>query len=209
MRYKLVALALTALVVVGAGGAMAAGSAQDSPADGTAQTNSDLPDKSTTEVIDPNDTLETEQVDAAVEAAWANDDVRSYVEDGEAVHLEVWDGMPDDDTVFVDVASADAPNETRVTARVDIDRGTVTDLSEPVTLDQSNGMSVERTDDGEFVVGNGTDRLVTEQSADAVDGSVAFDVDGNDDADTVSIETGSNNQTVASEDGTVTLTLTE
>ena len=72
--------------------------------------------------------------------------------DGAAVHFEVWAGLHDG-TVNVNVAPADAPDDTRVVATVDPETGTVTTVEEPVELNASNAVSIDLGENGTISAG--------------------------------------------------------
>ncbi|MDS0283696.1 hypothetical protein [Haloarcula onubensis] len=152
MRYKALTLVVAALLALGAGGVTAA-SLTNPTAD--AASADALPANYTVDVVNP-DGVSDEAAEQAIETAWANDDVRSHLDGTDAVHFEVWASELDDDTVYVDVAPIDSPEETLVRAHVDVARQTVTATDEPVTLDASNATSITASGEGNVSV-NGTD----------------------------------------------------
>ncbi|WP_336000214.1 hypothetical protein [Halorientalis halophila] len=166
MRRNALTLAIVALVALSATGVVAA--SMTAP---TADTPSAAasPANQTIDVVNPEE-VSDEEVDQAVDIAWANDEVQSYFDDDAAVHFEVWASELKDGIVHVDVAPQDAPDETRVTATVDLDAETVTDVSEPVKLNASSAISINETeygivsDDGdEFTLNDNNDEDSTEQ----------------------------------------------
>jgi len=152
MRYKTLTLTVAALLALGAGAATA--TSMTNPAADTASADA-LPANHTVDVVNP-DELSDAAVDQAIETAWANADVRSYVEGNDAVHFEVWASELDNDTVYVDVAPIESPEDTLVRAHVDLNQQTVTSTDEPVTLNASNATSITTSDGGNVSV-NGTD----------------------------------------------------
>jgi hypothetical protein len=143
MRRNLFTLVAVTLLAVGASGVVAA--TLDAPSADT-QSADALPANHTVDVINPGD-VSDDAVDRAVETTWADDEVRSYFADGAAVHFEVWGGLHDG-TINVDVAPADAPDDTRVVATVDPETGTVTTVEEPVRLNASNAVSIDLGENG-------------------------------------------------------------
>ena len=159
MRYNALTLAVVALIAIGASGVVAAG--MDAPA-ADSESAEVLPANHTVDVVNPDEVSDGE-VDQALETAWANDDVQSYFADRTAIHFDVWASELDDGIVHVKIAPADTPDETRAIADVDLDQETVTSIDEPVTLNASNSMSIDTSDnntvsidDTEYEL-NGTD----------------------------------------------------
>jgi len=178
MPRNALALVAVALLAVGASGVVAA--TMDAPS-ADAQSADALPANYTVDVVDYGD-VSDDAVDRAVETAWTNDEVRSYFADGAAVHFEVWAGLHDG-TVNVNVAPADAPDDTRVVATVDLDDGTVTAVEEPVQLNASNAISIDLGENGTVSVdGDEYEANDTEASTDrnrtyTADQSVRIDLD--------------------------------
>lgn len=144
MRRNALTLAVVALVALSATGVVAASMTAptaDTPSAAASPTNQPI------DVVNP-DEVSDEEVDQAVDNAWANEQVQSYFDDGTAVHFEVWASELDDGIVHVDVAPQDAPDETRVMATVDLNAETVTDVTEPVKLNASNAISINETEYG-------------------------------------------------------------
>ncbi|ELZ04850.1 hypothetical protein [Natrialba asiatica] len=142
MRDNVLTLAVVALLALGASG-VAAASMHASAADTASATA--LPANYTVDVVNP-DAVSDEEVDQAIETAWANDDVQSYFDDGAAVHFEAWASEFDDDSILVEVQSQEAPKDTRVIADVDIDRQTVASVDEPVRITVPNAISINASD---------------------------------------------------------------
>ncbi len=167
MRTNLSVLAVAALLVVGTGSVVAA--AMDDPTADTSSADA-LPSNYTVETIGTAD-LSDEELATALEIAWANEDVRSYVDDGTAVHFEVWTSDLDD-SVHVNVAPEATPDDTRVLAEVDLDQQTVTTIDEPVELNASSAITIDASDynlteptaRGETTDGENATRLTAEQS---------------------------------------------
>lgn len=141
MRTKLAVLAVAALLALATGSVVAA---MDTP---TADTKSDdvLPANYTVDVINPGE-VSDEDVDRAIETAWTNEEVRSYFDEGAAVHFEVWASTLDEDVIHVKVAPIEEPDETRVLADVNLSEQQVTYIDEPVTLNASNAITVNAGD---------------------------------------------------------------
>ncbi|WP_254831265.1 hypothetical protein [Haloglomus salinum] len=143
MRYNALTLVVVALLAVGASGGVAASTnpstAGTTPADVPAANH-------TVDIVNP-DEISDEEVDRAIETAWANDEVQSYFDDDAAVHFDIWASELDERVVHVNIAPADAPDSTRVIADVDIERGTVTSIDEPVRLNASNAMTINTSGD--------------------------------------------------------------
>ena len=142
MRNKAIALVFAALLAFGASGVVTASMAP--PAADTASADAP-PDNYTVDIVNP-DEVSDEDVTQAVSIAWANDEVRSYFDDGAAVHFEVWASELHDGIVHVDVAPMDAPDNTRVIADVDLDEQTVTSIDEPVAFNTTTAMSINASD---------------------------------------------------------------
>jgi hypothetical protein len=87
-----------------------------------------------------------EEIDQAIETAWANDTVRSYFDDDTAVHFEVWDSRLDEDVTQIKIAPAEEPDKTRVIADVNLSEQQVTYIDEPVKLHASNAITVNGSD---------------------------------------------------------------
>jgi len=141
MRTKLAVLAVAALLALGTGSVVAA---MDTP---TADTASDdaLPANYTVDVINPGE-VSDEEVDQAIETAWANQTVRSYFDEVAAVHFEVWASGLDENVIHVKVAPIEEPDETRVITDVNLSTKQVTDIDEPVKLNASNAITIDATD---------------------------------------------------------------
>ncbi|MFC7081285.1 hypothetical protein [Halorussus caseinilyticus] len=195
MKYKLGVLALTLTVVLGASGVVVALNPDETP-------ETELPENHTIDVTDSNGTLSPQAVESVVKAAWANDEVRRAFDSGRAIHFDVWTGNPDERLVYVSVAPADAPQETRVVAHVTPERGEVVTVKEPVTLNASTGLSVGETSDDDVTVNTDDDRLVLEHDASSDDNvRLAFD-DGN---ETIELRSTANQTVETSEGTTITL----
>lgn len=141
MRTKLAVLAVAALLALGTGSVVAA---MDTP---TADTASDeaLPANHTVDVINPGE-VSDEEIDQAIETAWANDTIRSYFDEGAAVHFEVWASGLDENVIHVKVAPFNEPDETRVIADVNPSEQQVTYIDEPVMLNASNAITINASD---------------------------------------------------------------
>lgn len=130
MQYRVIALAVAALLAVGASGAVAA-SMTTSPSPGTAPAPDAVqPANHTVDVVDPDDKLRSQDVTDARQLALASDDVRRYVDDSESVSVEVFAPVTDDDTTSVWLA----PNETaptRVVVDVDLENDAIVGITEP------------------------------------------------------------------------------
>jgi hypothetical protein len=87
-----------------------------------------------------------EEIDQAIETAWANDTVRSYFDDDTAVHFEVWASRLEGDVIHVKVAPIDDPDETRAIADVNLSEQQVTYIDEPVKLNASNAITINASD---------------------------------------------------------------
>jgi len=138
MRHKLAVLAVAALLALSTGGVV--GATLDTPTDESTET--ELPNDHTVENVNP-DELSEEEADRALEAAWANETVRSYFDDDTGVHFKLWASAFDEDSVSVHVAPVDAPDDTRVIAEVDLTDGVVTRTHEPVRLNASNAIEID------------------------------------------------------------------
>lgn len=138
MRTTLAALAVAALLALGAGG-VAAATADTPQADAPTDV---LPANHTVEVV--GDDLSDETRDRAIRTAWANDTVSSHFADGDPVHFEVWPSQ--NGSIRVMLAPGQHPNETRVVATVDADQWAVTSVSEPITLAAINVTDVNESD---------------------------------------------------------------
>ncbi|MDG5778764.1 hypothetical protein VB773_00075 [Haloarculaceae archaeon H-GB2-1] len=141
MRTKLAALAVAVLLVIGTGSVVAA---MDPP---TTDTASDyvLPVNYTIDVFNPGEESD-EEVDQAIETAWVNHTVRSYFDEGAAVHFEVWATGSDEDVMRVKVAPIKEPDEKRVIAEVDLPEQQVTSTDEPEKLNASNAITINISD---------------------------------------------------------------
>ena len=141
MRTKLAVLAVAALLAIGTGSVVAAmGSSTTDTASDDA-----LPANHTVEVINPGE-VSDEEIDQAIETAWANDTVRSYFDDDTAVHFEVWASRLEGDVIHVKVAPIDDPDETRAIADVNLSEQQVTYIDEPVKLNASNAITINASD---------------------------------------------------------------
>jgi len=138
MRHKLAVLAVAALLALSTGGVV--GATLDTPTDESTET--ELPNDHTVENVNP-DELSEEEADRALEAAWANETVRSYFDDDTGVHFKLWASAFDEDSVSVHAAPVDAPDDTRVIAEVDLTDGVVTRTHEPVRLNASNAIEID------------------------------------------------------------------
>ena len=119
MRTKLIALALTAMLAIGSGGVVAAGTSSGTSAE-------QLPDNYTVNVNDPFDKLSSDDVDEAIATAWSNEQVQNALSAHDDVHIEVVGG-----TEQVEVQIKSSPDaETEVVAEIN-STGTVTDVFEP------------------------------------------------------------------------------
>ncbi|OYR38766.1 hypothetical protein [Halorubrum sp. Hd13] len=149
MRTKLIALALAAMLAVGAGGVVAAGA---SSGDASGE---QLPDDYTVEITDPFDELSSDEVDEAIETAWSDEQVQSSLDAGDGVHFDVVAG-----TEKVQVAVAPGSDaEDQVVAKIDSD-GTVTDVFEPsLTAEDSETLDTAEPVDAS---GDGTIRVEVE-----------------------------------------------
>ncbi|WP_239642094.1 hypothetical protein [Natrinema versiforme] len=118
----------------------------DSPNADTASA-AELPANYTVDVVTP-DAVSDAEVDRAIATAWANDAVRSALDDGDEVSFEVSASESEDDIVHVEVSPQDPTKGSLVVADVDIDQGTVTSVDEAVTIDASdmNTTSIDDTD---------------------------------------------------------------
>lgn len=152
MRYKTLILAVAALLALGAGGVTATTMTTPAADAGSAAA---LPANYTVDIANPDEVTD-EAAEQAIETAWADDDVQSYVEGNDAVHFEVWASELDDDTVYIDVAPLESPEDTLVRAHVNVDEQTVTSTDEPVTLNASDAISITASGEGDVSV-NGTD----------------------------------------------------
>lgn len=141
MRTKLTVLAVTALLALGTGSAVAA---MDTPTSDTASDDA-LPAKHTVDVINTGE-VNYEEIDLAVETAWANDTVQDYFDDDVAVHFEVWASRLDDDVIHVKVAPIQNPDKTRVIADISLSGQQVTYIDEPVKLNASNAVTINASD---------------------------------------------------------------
>ena len=141
MRTKLAVLAVAALLALGTGSVVAA---MDIP---TADTASDdaLPANYTVDVINPG-AVSDEEVDQAIETAWANQTVRSYFDEVTAVHFEVWASGLDQSVIHVKAAPIEEPDETRVITDVNLSKKQVTYVDEPVKLNASNAITIDAID---------------------------------------------------------------
>ena len=141
MRTKLAVLAVAALLALGTGSVVAA---MDMP---TADTASDdvLPANHTVDVINPG-AVSDEEVDQAIETAWANQTVRSYFDEVTAVHFEVWASGLDQSVIHVKAAPLEEPDETRVITDVNLSKKQVTYVDEPVKLNASNAITIDAID---------------------------------------------------------------
>jgi hypothetical protein len=131
MRTKLIALALAAMLAIGTGGVVAAGTSSGTPAE-------QLPDNYTVEITDPSAELSSDEVDEAIATAWSNDQVQSAIDVSDGLHFEVVAG-----TEQVEVHVKPGPDaETEVVAEISPD-GTVTEVFEPeLTADESMSSSL-------------------------------------------------------------------
>jgi len=141
MRTKLAVLAVAALLSLGTGSVVAV---MDAP---TADTSSNdaLPANYTVDVINSGE-VSDEEVDQAIETAWANDTVRSYFDDDAAIHFEVWASRLDEEVIHVNVAPIEDTSETRVIADVDSSAQQVTSTDEPVKLNATNAITINASD---------------------------------------------------------------
>lgn len=141
MRTKLAVLAVAALLALGTGSVVAA---VDIP---TADTASDdaLPANYTVDVISPGE-VSNEEVDQAIETAWANQTVRGYFDEVTTVHFEVWASGLDESMIHVKAAPLEEPDETRVITDVNLSKKQVTYIDEPVKLNTSNAITIDATD---------------------------------------------------------------
>ena len=142
MRDTVLTLAVVALLALGASGVVAADmdtATADTPSAAA------LPANHTVDVSNP-DAVSDDEAEQAIKTAWANDTVRSYFDDSAPIHFEIWGSAVDDETVHVNVAPQDAPEDTRVVADVDLDTQTVTSVDEPVTLTATNSVSLDATE---------------------------------------------------------------
>jgi len=157
------ALALAAVLAIATGGAVAA----------DASTDDALPADYERDVVDPDGDLSDEAIDRAIETAWANEEVRAALSDDATPSFEVWaedgDGAVD---ASVWVSPVDGSPEDTVVADVDLDAGTVTDVSAPevVTADEFETDSVEiqttaTETDGTFTVAISEGTVVESLSA--------------------------------------------
>jgi hypothetical protein len=169
MRYKTLTLAVAALLALGAGGVTA--TSMTNPAADTASADV-LPANHTVDVVNP-DEVSDEAVEQAIETAWANEDVRGYVEGNDAVHFEVWASELDDDTVYVDVAPIESPKDTLVRAHVNVTQQTVISTDEPVTLNASNATSITASEGGNVSV-NGTDYDLNRNTEDPAENGTRY-----------------------------------
>lgn len=214
MRHKTLTLAVAALLAFGASGVVAASISPSPSATTAAQSPADdaSPVNYTVEVIDPHDQLTAQEVEKARQVAWANEEVRSYFEDGAAVHFEVWAPQPNENRTVVSVAPAESPDKSRVLANVHLDHPNgeqVTDVKEPRILNESSMRSVNLTDNGTFAVesDNQDEQVDGDETTKLGSGkSITFDVQVEDtDGTVVYIHTTSDNQTMVTEDGDTTL----
>ncbi|MGQ3330167.1 hypothetical protein [Halorubrum sp. FL23] len=141
MRTKLAVLAVAALLALGTGSAVAA---MDGPTTDAASDDA-LPANYTVDVITPGE-VSDEEVDRAIETAWMNHTVRSYFDEGAAVHFEASASGLDEDTIRVKIAPLKEPDETRVIADVDLPGKQVTSTDEPVKLNASNAITINTSD---------------------------------------------------------------
>lgn len=162
MRNKIFTLAVAAMLAITASGAVAAGT-------GALAADSDsataLPDNHSVNVLNADEVSE-EEVEQAITTAWGNEDVQQYFTDGAAVHFEVWASELNDSTVHVKIGPKESPDETRVIASIDLDRAAVVSVSEPVTLNESNAISINASSsDGVTIDGAEYDLNRDEQSS--------------------------------------------
>lgn len=207
MNRKSVALALAAMLALGAGGAVAAIATDDTVGerDAAMAQQTEPAENYTTEVRDPHGVLTSADVDAAVETALSDEEMRSYFDDGESVHVELWAPQPDERRAVVSLSPGEAPNDTRVLANVWLDRQEVTGVEEPRTLDESTGISVELTDDGEFEFGSDarSDRSDDGRDATPESGEVVLNVETG--GESVALDYHPANRTVVAGDETLTV----
>jgi len=156
MRTTQVALALVAALALLTSGVAAATGASpavhDSDEPATEHT---LPDDYTVEVTDRHDVLTDEDVEAAIQAAWADDELRSYFADGESVHFDLWAPDADEDRVAISVSPADEPGQIRVSGTYYVGSDTFTDVREPLSADETTSMDVELTGDNTVMIEDG------------------------------------------------------
>ncbi|MDQ2055540.1 hypothetical protein [Halobellus sp. H-GB7] len=143
MRTKLAVLAVAALLALVTGSVVAAMGAP------TADTASDvaLPANYTVDVINSRE-MSDEEVDHAIETAWANDTVRSYFADDVTVHFEVWASGLDEDVSHVTIAPIDESSGARVLADVNLSEEQVIYIDEPVKLNASSAITIDAGDYG-------------------------------------------------------------
>ncbi|AGN02072.1 hypothetical protein L593_10635 [Salinarchaeum sp. Harcht-Bsk1] len=211
MRSKLVALALVAAVALATSGAAAAVGANPAIQDADESTaEHQLPDDYTVEVTDRHGVLSDAEVEAAIQAAWADEEVRSYFENADDVHFDLWAPDADEDRVMVSVAPADEPGQTRVYGNYLVGADTFTDVREPLTANESTTMDVQRTADGNFEVedGGSLDPAGDEPTNLTADESVDIDVELGSAADgTLTVQYDDANATIVSDDGAVAFSL--
>ena len=181
MRTKLIALALTAMLTIGAGGAVAAGASPATDATHDDQTPDELTDGAgdyEVTVSDEDGWLTDRQESATavqqlvMNDADASETVRQVFGETEQLQMELYGSLvEDEDSAHVRITAANPESEVDpllVEVTVDLDNETVTVVGsdgerttagETVTVDQSvtvNNLTVTDSDDFE-----GTDRILT------------------------------------------------
>lgn len=165
MQSKLIALALVAALALATGGVAAATGASPAVHDSDESTTEHpLPDDYTVEVTDRHDVLSDDDVEAAIQAAWADEELRSYVEDADSVHFDLWAPDADEDRVAVSVASSDEPGQTRASGTYYVGTDTLTDVREPLTADESTTMDLEPSGENTVEVEDGGSLELSEDS---------------------------------------------
>lgn len=139
MRDNALTLAVAALLAISASGVVAASMGTPAADSGSATA---LPANHSIDVVNP-DEVSDQEIDQAIETAWANSEVQSYFDDGAGVHFQVWASELDDGIVHVTVAPIDAPDEMRVAVDTDPEREAVTSVTESVKLNASNATSFD------------------------------------------------------------------
>lgn len=203
MNTKLVALALVAAVALATSGAVAATGASPAVHDaGASTTDHPLPDDHTVEVTDRHDVLSDEDVEAAIQAAWADEELRSYFEDADSVHFDLWAPDADEDRVSVSVAPADEPGQTRVSGTYYVGADAFTDVREPITADEMTSQDLELSGENTVEVEDGGSLDLSETTDEPNDESGENAVEVSADA-LVTVDYDAANTTLVSDGGSI------
>ena len=192
MRYETLTLAVAALLVIGAGGVVAA----PMPVTDTSPAPDAQPSNHTVDVVDPADELTEREIAELRRLAWAETEVREQFEDTDTVHFHV-ESVGDDLEVYVATNESAPP---RVVAEVALDEGAVTDVA---LLDDTrtagSSLSVQLSPVNESALDDGTvtvrtasgPTVLTAENSTGVEGFAVTTVDAGNGSATFEVENGS------------------